>query len=121
MPRKERKKAKNLRATEITPLTSDQAEALSPLKKAGKTIDVKSANEFQELCFEVSSVLKSEKGKLLNCRLKVLVENQSAIVYQGLLGNVWGRLKADGRHQIYRHALKNLLDNNPSTKSISSN
>jgi hypothetical protein len=121
MPRKERKKNKELKATKITPLTSDQAKALSPFKQTGETINVESANEFQKLCFEVSRVLKSEKGKLLNCRLKVLVENQSAIVYQGMLGNVWGRLKADGRHQIYRHALKNLLDSNPTTKSISSN
>jgi len=109
MPRKERK----LRATKITPIKPEPGPP-----QAGETINVEEANNFQQLCLYVSDVLRTDRGKILNCRLKVLVENQSAIVYQGLLGNVWGRLKADGRHQIYRHALKNVLADDPRTKSI---
>ena len=109
MPRKERK----LRATKITPIKPE----LGP-PQADETIDVNEATNFQQLCLNISDVLRSEKGKTLNCRLKVLVENQSCIVYQGMLGNVWGRFKAVGRHQVYRHALKNLLAEDPKTKSI---
>ena len=62
MPRKERK----LRATKITPLKQE----LGP-PKADETIDVSEANSFQQLCLNISNALRSEKGKVLNCRLKV--------------------------------------------------
>jgi len=115
MPRKERK-TKSVRATKITPIVSDVTKPFG--KDAKETIDVKKANTFQKLCMDVSEALRSEEGRNLNCRLKVLVENHNAVIYQGMLGNVWGRLRADGRHQIYRHALKNLLAGNPKTESI---
>jgi hypothetical protein len=115
MPRKE-KKAKRIKATKITPVVSDATKPFG--KEVQETIDVEEANTFQKLCMDVSETLRSEEGKNLNCRLRVVVENHNAIVYQGLLGNVWGRIRADGRHQIYRHALKNLLAGNPKTKSI---
>jgi len=95
---------KALKAKTIIPL-----EGKGMGKVAKEEINVEEANEFQKLCFDVQKALRSDEGKGLSCRLKVLTENKQAIVYQGLIGNVWGRFKANGRHSVYRHALNNLL------------
>jgi hypothetical protein len=70
---------------------------------------------FRSLCMNIQKALNSEAGKKLNCRLRILVSDKEAIVYQGLLGNVWGRFRVTGDHNIYRHALKGLLMNSTYT------
>lgn len=111
------KKKKTLKATTITPVVPDGTN-----DKAEATIDVKKENEiqsnFQKLCLDVGEVLRSESGNKLSCRVKVLVEDSSAVIYQGMLSNVWGRLRADGRHAIYRHALKQVLLEDPRTSHL---
>jgi hypothetical protein len=111
------KKKKTVRATKITPVLMD-----GTLDKADETIDVsvekKTQQNFQKLCMDVSEVLRSESGTKLSCRVKVLVEDSSAVIYQGMLSNVWGRIKADGRHAIYRHALKQVLIEDTRTKHL---
>ncbi|MAH07882.1 hypothetical protein CMI38_06565 [Candidatus Pacearchaeota archaeon] len=94
----------SLRAKTIIPLEGKGMGIVSKEK-----INAEEANKFQKLCFDVQKALHSDDGKRLSCRLKIITENKQAIVYQGMVGNVWGRLKANGRHSIYRHALNNLL------------
>lgn len=111
------KKKKTVTATKITPVQMD-----GTLDKADETIDVtkekKVQQDFQKLCMDVAEVLRSESGTKLSCRVKVLVEDSSAVIYQGMLSNVWGRIKADGRHAVYRHALKQVLLEDPRTKHL---
>ena len=111
------KQKKTVRATKITPVQMD-----GTLDEADETIDPivekKVQQNFQQLCLTVSEVLRSESGTKLSCRVKVLVEDSSAVIYQGMLSNVWGRIKADGRHAIYRHALKQVLIEDPRTKHL---
>ena len=102
---------KAVTATSITPLTQEVGE----FKKGEETIEIDEATQFQRLCLNVNKALKSTEGTKLSCRLKVLTENKQAIVYQGMIGNVWARLKANGRHSVYRHALNNLLKANENT------
>jgi len=71
--------------------------------------------DFQELCIAVSKVLRTFPGNKLNCRLRVLVEDRTAIIHQGPKGNVWARLKVNGDHNFYRHALKKILQEHEST------
>ena len=115
MPRKERKK--KVQATKITPVVNTGG-----MKKTEPTIDVVEAKteqkDFQQLCLDVGEVLRSEKGTKLSCRVKVLVEDSSAVIYQGMLSNVWGRFSADGKSNIYRHALKQVLEEDPRTKHL---
>ncbi len=73
---------------------------------------------FQALCMNIQKALNSEEGVKLNCRLRILVQDKEAIVYQGLLGNVWGRFRVTGNHNVYRHALKSLLMHNVNTTSM---
>tara|TARA_Y100000034_G_scaffold132734_2_gene196425 strand:+ start:1196 stop:1558 length:363 start_codon:yes stop_codon:yes gene_type:complete len=114
MARKRKKESKTVRATSITPV---EPGTLGRFKKTEETIKVDEANTFQALCMAVGEVLRtSPEGQRLNCRLKILVENKEAIIYQGMLGNVWGRLRVDGRHLIYRHALKSFLIEHPKVK-----
>lgn len=111
------KKKKTVTATKITPVQMD-----GTLDKADEQIDVKTETEnqqdFNKLCLDVSEVLRSESGTKLSCRVKVLVEDSSAVIYQGMMSNVWGRLRADGRHAIYRHALKQVLLEDPRTSHL---
>jgi len=100
----------SLRAKTIIPLEGKGMGIVSKEK-----INAEEANKFQKLCFDVQKALHSDDGKRLSCRLKIITENKQAIVYQGMVGNVWGRLKANGRHSIYRHALNNLLKANKNT------
>ena len=114
MPRKERKRVK---ATKITPVVNTGG-----VKSSEPTIDVEKEtikqNSFHELCMAVSEALRSEQGTKLSCRVKVLVEDSSAVIYQGMLSNVWGRFTADGKSNIYRHALKQVLLEDPRTKHL---
>jgi len=71
--------------------------------------------EFIEMTQAINSVLQTEQGKKLNCRLKVIVTNKQAIIYQGPISNTWARLKANGNHQVYRHSLKKLLQESEKT------
>ena len=98
MPRKERKK--KVQATKITPIVNEGG-----LKRTEPEMDV-------------AEVLRSEPGNKLSCRIRVLVEDRSAVIYQGMLSNVWGRLTHDNKHAIYRHALKQVLLEDPRTKHI---
>ena len=115
MPRKKKETVvddpKAMSATVITPV-----EGVGPFKKTTEPFSAEEANEFQRMCINVSSALKTPLGTKLNCRVKVLVENKEAIVYQGLIGNVWARVRANGRHNVYRHALKTLLIADEKTK-----
>ncbi len=111
MPRKERKK--KVQATKITPIVNEGG-----LKRTEPEINVEQENNFQKLCMDVAKVLRSDQGNKLSCRIKVLVEDRSAIIYQGMLSNVWGRLTHDNKHAIYRHALKQVLLEDPRTKHI---
>jgi len=111
MPRKERKK--KVQATKITPIVNEGG-----LKRTEPEINVEQENNFQKLCMDVAEVLRSEKGNKLSCRIRVLVEDRSAVIYQGMLSNVWGRLTYDGKHAIYRHALKQVLLEDTRTKHI---
>jgi hypothetical protein len=104
--------SEGVRATMITPLTQEMGE----FKKSEEPIEVDEATKFQRLCLDVTQALRSDEGKNLSCRLKVLTANKQAVVYQGMLGNVWARLKANGRHSIYRHVLNNLLKSNENTR-----
>ena len=70
---------------------------------------------FPEFCHKLHLALQSDKGKKLNCRVKVLVTDSQAMIYQGVYSNVWGRFNVSGIHNIYRHQLKNLLKTNPDT------
>ena len=110
-----KRKEKTVKATKITPIVKDK-ETFE--KKALDPIETFAANDFQKLCLTVSEVLRGEKGKKLSCRVKVLIEDNSAVIYQGMLSNVWGRLTADGKHNIYRHALKQVLLEDPRTEHI---
>jgi hypothetical protein len=74
--------------------------------------------EFQSLILKVQTALSSDKGKRLNCRVRVLVQDREAVVYQGLRSNIWGRLKANGNHSIYRHALARVLREDPATANL---
>jgi len=111
------KKKKTVTATKITPVLMD-----GTLENADEQIDVKKETEtqqdFQQLCMDIAEVLRSESGNKLSCRVKVLVEDSSAVIYQGMMSNVWGRLRADGRHAIYRHALKQVLLEDPRTAHL---
>jgi len=129
MPRKERlakkkeakeevKEGKPLKATMITPIKPDPEKVGKLFAEADEAFDTKTENNFQKLCFDISEALRTETGKKLNCRLRVLVEHRQAIVYQGLASNVWGRFRSDGRHQVYRHALKKLLTEFPKTAEV---
>ena len=118
MPRKKKEKVVDLvdepqamRATTITPV-----EGAGPFKKTTEPFTAKEANDFQRMCIDISNALKTPLGSKLSCRLKILVENKEAVIYQGLIGNVWARVRANGRHNIYRHALKSLLQENENTK-----
>lgn len=73
---------------------------------------------FQEICGTISKALREPPLNRLNCRLKVLVAEKSAIIYQGLKTNVWGRIREDGRHVIYRHPLLARLREHPDTAKI---
>jgi len=72
--------------------------------------------QFQDLCTVVTKLLGTPEGKRLGCRLRVENPGMSAIVYQGMRSNVWARIKSNGRHRVYRHALKKLLLDNEATK-----
>tara|TARA_R110000851_G_scaffold92770_2_gene202386 strand:- start:1530 stop:1874 length:345 start_codon:yes stop_codon:yes gene_type:complete len=109
-----KRKEQTVRATKITPIVRDE----NFVKKAEPTIDTVKENKFQQLCLTVSEVLRGEKGRKLSCRVRVLVEDSSAVIYQGMLSNVWGRLTYDGKHAIYRHALKQVLLEDERTKHI---
>ena len=111
MPRKERKK--KVQATKITPIVNEGG-----LKRTEPEINVEQENNFQKLCMDVAEVLRSEPGNKLSCRIRVLVEDRSAVIYQGLLSTVCRRLTHDGKHAIYRHALKQVLLEDPRTKHI---
>lgn len=87
-----------------------QASELEAQDKAGQRID------FNELIKRVGNALRGPEGKKLNCRLKVLVDDQQAYIYQGLRNNVWGRLFSSKKHLIYRYPLKKLLQEHPDTK-----
>jgi len=110
-----KRKEKTVTATKITPIVKDE---VTLQKKALEEIDTSLENDFQSFCLTVAEVLRSEKGRKLSCRIKVLVEDRSAVIYQGMMSNVWGRLTADGKHNIYRHALKQVLIEDPRTKHI---
>ena len=143
MPRKERKQ-KKLAKTEPTPEKA-RAKIIMHKDEEGSSVstDPKSNIEtivpdgpppqptgvektpvsgtepkFQALCMGIQKALNSEEGVKLNCRLRILVKDKEAVVYQGLIGNVWGRFRDTGNHNIYRHALKNLLMNNAHTVSM---
>lgn len=64
---------------------------------------------FQEFCGEVTKALREHPINRLNCRLKVLVPEKSAVIYQGLRSNVWGRLRSSTHHTIYRQSLLRML------------
>ena len=100
-----------LRAKIITPV-----EGAGPFKKTTETFTAEEANKFQRMCIDISNALRTPTGTKLSCRLKILVENKEAVIYQGLIGNVWARVRANGSHNIYRHALKTLLTENEKTK-----
>jgi len=70
---------------------------------------------FQEICHDVHKLLTTPEGRKINCKLRIENPGMSAIIYQGLRSNVWGRIKSNGRHRVYRHALKKLLLENKST------
>ena len=111
------KKKKTVRATKITPVKPDGTNS-----NADEQIDVKkekqTQQDFNQLCLDIGEVLRSDSGNKLSCRVKVLVEDSSAVIYQGMLSNVWGRVRADGRHAIYRHALKQVLLEDPRTSHL---
>jgi hypothetical protein len=79
------------------------------------TIEKPGEFDFQELCFEIHRILNSPLGRKVNCKLKIENPGMSAIIYQGLKSNVWGRIKSNGRHRLYRHGLKKLLLEDPKT------
>jgi len=73
---------------------------------------------FQQTCAIISVALRKPSFTKLNCRVKVLVQDRTAIIYQGLRSNVWARLRYDGSHTVYRHALLTALREDEDTAPI---
>jgi len=126
MPRKERKEKKAMAATIIAKdsegnnvhidTKSKIETSLPDSNTPGEMTPPTGTDEtFQSLCMGIQKALNSDDGKKLNCRLRILVSDKEAIVYQGLIGNVWGRFRVTGDHNVYRHALKSLLMNSTHT------
>jgi len=73
---------------------------------------------FNSIIVPVTMALKSDQGISLSCKVKVINPGKEAIIYQGLINNVYGRLFADRPHIIYRHSLRKLLQSHELTKDL---
>ena len=83
--------------------------------------ELKEDLDFQQLCMDVNTVLRKFPGNRLNCKIKVFPGEKTAIIHQGPRSNIWGRLKSNGDHYLYRHALKKVLDEDELTTTYFKN
>ena len=71
-------------------------------------------NDFQIMINNFVKALNCKQGKNFNLRIKVAAG--TGLIYQGVINNVWGRIKEDGSVFIYRQNLEKFLAEHLDTK-----